>query len=115
MDEETVRLIEGRFGKESSGLVAPLNNLATMYARLGRNEDADDVFARAANLCEKTFGESHPMYGELLRNRAEVLRRLGKKKESRAMRGKGEEILEESNRRNGVGATVSLDGLRAER
>lgn len=80
LDEQTIELIEKQFGRESSGLVAPLNNEATMYARLGRNQEAEHVFARAADLCEKTIGVSHPMYGEVLRNQAVVLRRLGKRR-----------------------------------
>lgn len=115
LDEETIGLLEKRFGKESSGLVTPLNNLATMYARMGRYQTSEDIFARAADLCEKTMGPTHPLYGELLQNRAEVLRRLGKKKQSKAMKAKAEEVIEESNRLNGVGATVSVNALRAER
>ncbi len=115
LDQETIALLEKRFGKESSGLVAPLNNLATMYARMGRYEESEDVFARAADLCKKTMGTEHPLYGQLLQNQAVVLRRLGKKKESRAVRAKSEEAIHESNRVNGVGATVDVNALRAQR
>jgi len=114
LDSETIKLIEERFGKEFSGLVAPMNNLATIYARMGRLADAEAVFEKADDLCSKTFGVNHPIYASLLRNQSIVLKKLGKKKESRKLAEESAEIEEASNRSNGVGLTVSVAGLRAE-
>lgn len=114
LDSETIKLIEDRFGKEFSGLVAPMNNLATIYARMGRLEDAEAVFEKADDLCLKTFGMNHLIYASLLRNHAIVLKKLGKKKESKKLAEESEEIEEASNRSNGVGETVSVAELRAE-
>ncbi len=115
LDGETIQVIEERFGKSFSGLVAPLNNLASIYVRMGRLEEAETIFERADDLCLKTFGANHPIYASLLRNQAIVLRKLGKKKESKKLAEEAAEIEEASDRRNGVGATVSVAGLRAER
>ena len=115
LNGEMLNLVETTFGKESFAAVAPLNNLATVYARMGKLEKAEELLKRAGKVCLQTLGEAHPTYAALLQNEAVVLRKLGRKKEGKALAAKAEEIVAASNRRNGVGATVSLEGLRASR
>jgi len=113
LDAQAIKLIEAQFGADCSSLVAPLNNLATMYARMGRLSEAVKVYERAAELCAKTLGTGHPTYGALLRNESVALRKLGRKRESKLMAAESQRIVDDSNRRNAVGATVELSALRA--
>jgi tetratricopeptide (TPR) repeat protein len=91
----------------------PLNNLATFYAKLDRYDDAERMFLRADAVCIKTLGENHPVRAALLANYAVVLRKMGRKKESKKINAEAQEIAQSSNRRNGVGSTISLAALRA--
>jgi len=113
LDTQAIDLIEAQFGAECSSMITPLNNLATMYARMGRLEEAEKVYQRAAELCVRLLGPEHPTYGALLGNEAAVLRKLGRKKESKVLAAQSQRIEEDSNRRNGVGATVEVSALRA--
>jgi tetratricopeptide (TPR) repeat protein len=113
LDQEAIDTLEAALGTEHPALVVPLNNLATFYAKLDRYDDAERMFLRADAVCIKTLGENHPVRAALLANYAVVLRKMGRKKESKKINAEAQEIAQSSNRRNGVGSTISLAALRA--
>ncbi len=111
---ESIRVWETALGKEQPSLVAPLNNLATTYLKMARFDDADLTYRRAINICGKTLGEDHLEYAILLKNYAVVLRKLGRKREAKKFETQGQQIERASNRRNGVGSTISVTALRSD-
>jgi tetratricopeptide (TPR) repeat protein len=114
LQEQSIRVLEMASGKEHPSLVAPLNDLATAYIRVGRFDDADVTYRRAIDICRRTLGEDHVAYGVLLRNYAFVLRKLGHRREAKKMETQGQMIQRAVNRRNGVGATISVTALRSD-
>ena len=92
-----------------------LNDLAAAYVRTGRFDDAAVTYQRAMGICSKTLGEEHIEYAVLLKNYALVLRKVGRKREAKKADSNGQQIERVANRRNGVGATVSVTGLRSDR
>jgi len=115
LDQAAINTLEAALGTEHPSLVVPLNNLATIYAKLERYDDSQRVFLRADAVCIKTLGENHPARATLLANYAVVLRKMGRKKESKKISAEAQEIAQSSNRRNGVGSTISVSALLASR
>jgi tetratricopeptide (TPR) repeat protein len=113
LQRESIRVFETALGKEHPSLVAPLNNLATTYVRMRRFDDAERTLQRAINVCKKTLGEDDAHYAVLLENYAVVLRKLDRKRESKMFQAQGQQIERASNRRNGIGSTISVSALRS--
>jgi hypothetical protein len=99
-------------GDEHPSLVVPFNNLALSYLKLGRLNDAELTLKHAIAVCSKTLGDDHPICGTLLEGYAVVLRKLHRNGEAKAVAAKSREIDRASRTRNGVGATISVTGLR---
>ncbi len=114
LQRESIRAWETVRGKEHPSLVAPLNNPASTYVRISRFDDAELTYQHAINVCRKTLGEDHLEYAILLKNYALVLRKLGHKREAKKFNAQGEQIERASNRRNGVGSTISVTALRSD-
>jgi tetratricopeptide (TPR) repeat protein len=115
LQEKSVQALESVSGKEHPSLVMPLNDLAIAYVRMGRFDDADVTYQRAIDICRKTLGEDRIEYGVLLKNYTHVLRKLGRKREAKGAETQGQLIQQAVNRRNGVGATISVTALRSDR
>jgi len=94
-------------------LIRPLNNLATAYARAGRFDDACPIYQRAISLCAKTLGENQLIYGILLQNYGDVLKKLGRKHEGESLRFQGNFIQKAFLRRNGAQTTIGIEALRS--
>jgi tetratricopeptide (TPR) repeat protein len=109
---ELLRLVEAVTGDEHPLLVAPLNNLALSYLKLGRPNEAEMTLRRANTLCGKTLGEDHATCGALLESYAVVLQKLHRKREAKAVAARAEQITRAFQSRNGVGSTISVTGLR---
>jgi tetratricopeptide (TPR) repeat protein len=109
---ESLRLLEDITSGEHSLLVAPLNNLALSYLKLGRLNDAELTLLHANALCNKTLGEDHATCGALLEGYAVVLRKLHRKQEAKAVGARASQIARAFRSRNGVGSTISVTGLR---
>jgi len=107
-------VLENDFGGGHPLLIVPTNNLAMSLAGLGRLEEAGAAFERAFSLCSKTLGNDHPTCGGILRNYSPVLNRLGRKREAKKMAENARRIQQASERRNGLGAVVSVEGLRSD-
>ena len=114
LQEQSIRVWQISSGKEHPSLIAPLNDMALAYVRMGRFDDADVTYRRAIDICRRTLGEDHIAYGVLLKNYAFVLRKLGRGREAKQMETQGRMIQRAVNRRNGVGATVSVTALRSD-
>jgi tetratricopeptide (TPR) repeat protein len=110
---ESLRLFEGAMGNEHPSLVAPLNNLALSYLKLGRFNDAELTLRRANAICGKTLGEDRATCGALLESYAVVLRKLDRKGDAKAVAARSQQIARASRNRNGVGSTISVTALRA--
>ncbi len=74
---------------------------------------AEATFQTASSLCVKTLGADHPTRAGILKNYSVVLRRLGKKKQSKQMEAQAQRILQASNRVNGIGDTIDISSLQA--
>ena len=114
LQEQSIQARAMASGKEHASLITPLNDLAIAYLRVGRFDDADVTYRRAIDICRRTLGEDQIVYGVLLKNYAFALRKLGRRREAKRMETKGQMIERAVNRRNGVGATVSVTALRSD-
>jgi tetratricopeptide (TPR) repeat protein len=72
-----------------------LNNLAALYARQGRNTEAERLFKQSVATMEKTLGPNHPDLADVLENLAGLYKDQGRYadareviKRSMAIRGK---------------------------
>src|SRR5262245_54535361 len=72
--ERAIEILEGETAPDHPILLCALNNLATLYARSRRCDDADKTFQRALLVAQKHAGTNHPMYGAVLANYAAFLR-----------------------------------------
>ncbi len=81
--------------------------MANSYAKAGRFNDACPLFQRAL-----TLGEDQLIYGVLLQNYGDVLRKLGQKHEGQLLRSKGILTQKAFLRRNGIGSTIDISALR---
>jgi tetratricopeptide (TPR) repeat protein len=115
LHEQSIGVCGMASGKEHPSLIAPLNNLAIAYVRMGRFEDADVTYLRAIDISRRTLGEDHIVYGELLQKYAFVLRKLGHSREAKKLETQGQIIQQDAIRRNGVGATINKTALRSDR
>ena len=88
-----------------------LYNVATDLTKMGRLRSALPVYEQALDVCAKSLGEEHPIYGELLKNYSTALRKLGYKREAKLAITRTEEIKRISLRRNGTGLTISAPAL----
>lgn len=66
-----------RQSERESWQASALNNLAEVYRRRGRHDEAERRFKAALALCEKIYGLEHLEVGRVLRNLAELLRAQG--------------------------------------
>lgn len=107
----SISMVEQKYGPEHPLLLRPLTNLAVLYARAGRNGEAEAAFARAKNLCEKTLSTTHPSYAMLLANYAEFLKRTGEKSRAKAMEQQAHSLARDNGRRNGLGLTVDASAF----
>jgi tetratricopeptide (TPR) repeat protein len=98
-------------GRSHPILLRPLNNLATAQVR-NHDDAARTTFRRAIDLAEKTLGDQHPLYAQILDNYARYLRQTGDKRRSRDLAARAARILKENARRNGIGATVDVAAFR---
>jgi tetratricopeptide (TPR) repeat protein len=107
-------VLETVCGNEHPTLVVPLNNLATIHLQLGRFDEAERNFQRAVAICRKTLGEDHPTYAEVLSNYAALLRKVGRKREAKKMAEQAQNIVQASNRHNGIGMRVDVSALNSD-
>jgi tetratricopeptide (TPR) repeat protein len=115
LDSEALQMFQDVMGDAHPALIGPLNNLALSYLKLGRLNEAELKLNRAMGICSRTLGEDHATYGALLESYAVVLRKLDRKHEAKAVSTRSQQITRAYQRRNGVGATISVAALRSAR
>ena len=83
------------FGPDHADVAQGLNNLAALYARQGRNAEAERFFKQSVVTFEKTLGPNHPELAGVLDNLAGLYKDQGRYadarelyKRSAAIRGK---------------------------
>jgi hypothetical protein len=86
-------------------------SLASIYAGLGRRDEAGAESEGAVRQFEAFFGPEHLQTGWALLAHAAVLRRLNWKQEARAAQEMGNRTLEENRKQNHFGDTVPLETL----
>jgi tetratricopeptide (TPR) repeat protein len=115
LQRESIRVLQTGLGREHPSLVVSFNNLAATYVKMGRFDEAGLTYLRAIDLCRKTLGEDHLDYAVLLKNYAVALRKLGRKREAKKMETQGQQIERAADRRNGIGSTISVAGIRSDK
>ena len=58
---------ESKLGEDHPDTANSLHNLASLYFNQGRKIEAEALYARAAAIFLKTFGDEHPSYIETSR------------------------------------------------
>ena len=86
--------------------------LGALYSLTGRPQDAEFYAKQAATRAEAIYGPDHPRLGWYLRSYAEVLKRLNRKAEAKAVEKRSTAILASSGRINPVHHTVNVNALR---
>ena len=110
---ESIGLLEGIYGKEHPLLVAPLANLGESYLKMGKLDSASLAYQRAMDICDKSAANQDLLCGVNMTGYAELLRKLGRKREAKAIEARSRQVDAESRRRNGIGMTVDASALRA--
>ncbi len=87
------------FGPDHPDVAQALNNLAALYARQGRNAEAERLFKQSVATFEKTLGPNHPELADVLENLAGLYKDQGRYadaelvlKRSAAIRGQARPI-----------------------
>ena len=86
-------------------------SLASIYAGLGRGDEARTESEGAVRQFEAFFGPDHPETGWALLAHAAVLRHLNWRREARAAQEMGNRIVEANRKQNHLGDTVPLETL----
>jgi tetratricopeptide (TPR) repeat protein len=115
LHSRSLNILESTLGAQHPSLIVTLNDLASAMVKANRSEEAAALYQRAILLCAKTLGLDHPEYGVVLENYSFVLKKLGRKHEGKELAARAKQILSASDRRNGIGAVVSVSALRADK
>ena len=76
--ERYAELMKQRYGAWHPRLAAALNNLALLYDRQGRFQDAEPLYRHALSIKEKTLAPSDPSLGTAFNNMASLYERMGR-------------------------------------
>jgi tetratricopeptide (TPR) repeat protein len=110
---QALSMMELHTGPDHPMLARTLNNLASQQARTGHPEEAGKCLRRALDIAERRLGPDHPVYAAILANYAALLREGGEKSQAKALKARSEQILKDSSRRNGIGASIDIHSLRS--
>jgi tetratricopeptide (TPR) repeat protein len=69
---------EKAYGPDHPDIAQAQNNLATVYARQGRNGDAERLYKQSVAMFEKTLGPDHPDLVDILDNLAAFYKDQGR-------------------------------------
>ena len=105
-----IETYEKAVGEHHPDLLRPLVNLARVYLMLNLPALAAGPICRATCIAETALGRNHPLVGEVLGTYAVVLKKTGKKRESREMERRAQAIYTE-NPRSRPNTTVDLSDL----
>jgi Tfp pilus assembly protein PilF len=68
-------------GSEHPDIAQSLNNLAGLYRKQGKDEQAEPLFQRALAIDEKVFGPDHPKTKRVQENYSKLLKKRDGKQE----------------------------------
>jgi CHAT domain-containing protein len=94
--EKALKIYDKAGAGETRRMGLCLNNLATIYSRLGRYEDARDAYTKALAIYEKTLGPEHPFVVTGLNNLGGLLMRMGKAPEAIDILERSEKLQEKN-------------------
>lgn len=109
--EEAVRILGGVLGPSHFKMAAPLSNLGFLYQELGEYSKAQAAYEGSLAVYEAAAILDHHSAGLTLRNYAELLTKMKRKKEANAMRAWAGEILRRHSLVNQTGHTVDFSEL----
>jgi tetratricopeptide (TPR) repeat protein len=87
--QQILGIVEKALGPENTGTATGLNNLAFLYARLGRFAEAESLFKRSLAIIEKVQGPEHP-------NTATSINNLGSLYQAQGRYGEAEPLYKRS-------------------
>jgi Tetratricopeptide repeat len=88
-----------------------LSNLAVLFNRTGRREEAMQSVKRALDIVDRRLGPGHPVNGILLRNYAALLRESGDKAGARKMEARSTQVLKQSGLGGSMGMVIDISEL----
>src|SRR6476620_3822638 len=74
MFKRSLAIVEGAFGSDHPDVVGMLSNLAVVYEREGRNDEAEQLLRRSLEISERIFDPSRRVVSRSLNNLAELYR-----------------------------------------
>jgi Flp pilus assembly protein TadD len=84
--KRAIAVTEKAFGPDHPDVAQAMNNLAALYARQGRNADAERLFKQSVATFEKTLGPNHPDIADVLDNLAGFYRDHGRRADAEQLR-----------------------------
>jgi tetratricopeptide (TPR) repeat protein len=93
-------------------LLYSLNNLAVAEFQARHMKEAAALFSRAVLIAETHLEPDNSLYGGILGNYANCLKKMGRKAEARNLADRASLVLKASERNTGTGFTVDISALR---
>ena len=91
-----IELDENARGTDPEGLATTLNNLALVYRKQGRLEEAERLHTRSLNLLQDTLGPNDARVAMSLHNLAAVYREQGRIEEARPLQERAVAVADKS-------------------
>jgi tetratricopeptide (TPR) repeat protein len=98
-------------GDRHPNVAASLNSLGYIYTNMSRFAEALECLNRALEIREAAFGAENPAAGEVLANKAELLRRMHRKSEAKGIEARARRILSAHARENQLGHQIDVSVL----
>src|SRR6266700_1511772 len=76
------RIREQALGPDHSDVAHPLNSLAALYKKQGKDTEAEPLYQRALRIREQALGPDHPYTRTVVQNYADLLRKMGRETEA---------------------------------
>jgi tetratricopeptide (TPR) repeat protein len=112
-DVERARSVVTSLNESFPVLRIQLNATAGMvYARARRADDSETAFEEGIRIAESSYGHDHPIVAIVMRDNAQGLRLLGRKKEASDLEKQAGRILSANHASNPLGQTIDIQTLR---
>ncbi len=80
--QRALRIWEQALGADHSDVAYPLTGLAALYYMQNKYAEAEPLYQRALHIWEQALGPDHPYTREVVRNYADLLRKMGRETEA---------------------------------
>ncbi len=108
---KSLKQCEKEFGKISNNYAVSLTNLALIYQRIEKFDDAEEKFKEAISIRKEIFGEINFQYAITLKNISDMYRDIAKFKEAEIYLIKYLEIISQLKGEQSIEYAEGLDGL----